>query len=71
VKIDGITIKGTRSSAPWEVGMRTENGGALSNVTLSNITITGNLTPFATNASSTAYSLLRWTKNGVALADHS
>jgi polygalacturonase len=69
VTIDGITIQQTRSSAPWQVGVRT-GGGDVSRVVLSNITITGTVPPFATNVSGTAYSTLNWIVNGVVRPDH-
>ena len=68
VRMTDLTVRGTRSSAPTEVGIYSYGGGSIDGVSMQDFTISdGPDRTFATNVPA-GYLLTGWTVNGAAMA---
>jgi len=72
VSVRGITIRNTRASAPWQIGVMGDgSGGSVGGISFADVTIQGGGTPFASDQPAADYATTGWTFNGASLADRS
>ncbi|GAA0316684.1 glycosyl hydrolase family 28-related protein [Kineococcus aurantiacus] len=69
ISLSSVTVRSTRTTAPWQVGVVGERGSSVQDLRFARFDVHGAPAPFSSNLGTAACSLVGWTVNGSAVAD--